>query len=250
MADQLKKIAFLVPKPGLSDAAFRKYWLETHGPTVAGSPGYGQWRLRYVQNHVLGKGPVGKEFPFAGMAEFLLPGTSPNEDAFSTTSIYRDRIAVDERNFIDMDRTVSMTVAEDVIRKGDGALKIVILWKRAPGLSRDDLRRRFAAEYVSAALASPGFADRIRGWSANHVVEGSFRLPGARPASAVVDFIEELWFESNAEMAAAFASANFAHRLSPLADRLFAADGRYSFQAREYVFFDEGRPVDPAPRGG
>ena len=66
-----KKIAFLVPRAGMTTAAFQAYWAGTHGPTVAGSPGYGQWRLRYVQNHVLGAGPVGGPFGFAGSGHLI-----------------------------------------------------------------------------------------------------------------------------------------------------------------------------------
>jgi uncharacterized protein (TIGR02118 family) len=250
VTDQFKKLAFLVAKPGLSDAAFREYWVTTHGPCVAGSPGYGQWRLRYVQNHVVGRGPVGEAFDFAGMAEFWLPGNSPNEDTFSTTPIYRDRIAVDERNFIDMERTVSMAAVEDVIREGRGPCKLVILSRRASGVTADDLRRRYATEYARAALASPGFGDRVRAWTVNRVVEGSYRLPGARPAVALaVDAVEELWFESEAEVNAAFNSAEYARRAAPIAGALFASEGRRSFVAREHVFFDRGRPVEPPPRG-
>ena len=94
--DTLKKIAFLVPRPGLSRDAFLRHWQFTHGPLVAGSPDYGKWRLRYAQNHVRGPGPVGRQFDFAGMAEFVLPGTSHNEDAFAQTSTYREHIAPDK----------------------------------------------------------------------------------------------------------------------------------------------------------
>ena len=55
MARQLKKIAFLVPRSGLSQEAFTRYWRETHGPLVAGSPGYGEYRRKYVQNHLVGR---------------------------------------------------------------------------------------------------------------------------------------------------------------------------------------------------
>ena len=61
MSEQYKKIAFLAPRPGLGDPAFRRYWRETHGPLVATSPGYAAYRQRYVQNHLIGPGPTGQE---------------------------------------------------------------------------------------------------------------------------------------------------------------------------------------------
>ena len=241
-----KKIAFLVPRAGMTTAAFQAYWAGTHGPTVAGSPGYGQWRLRYVQNHVLGAGPVGGPFGFAGMAMFWLPGDAPNEDTFATTAIYRDRIAVDERRFIDMERTVSMAAIEDIALPGSGATKLVILSRRAPGLDAATLSRRHAAEFVAAVHAAPAFVQRLVGWRANHVVEGSFRLPGARPAEALaIDLVEEMWFASPAALHAAFASADYTQHVAPVAARLFATGGRQSFVAHEAMFFD-GVPLTPA----
>ena len=74
MRQQLKKLAFLAPKPGTTDQAFVQHWREVHGPIVALTPGYAHWRWRYVQNHVRGPGPVGTDFPYRGMAAFWLPG--------------------------------------------------------------------------------------------------------------------------------------------------------------------------------
>ena len=245
MPEQLKKIAFLVPKPGIADEAFRTYWREIHGPLVAGSPGYSEWRQRYVQNHVLDRGPVGSPFEFAGVAEFWLPGNSPNEDEFSSTTIYRDRIHVDEMNFIDMERTVSMAALEEVVMAGRGDVKLVILSCRAPGLEQVDFRSRFASEYAGVALGDQDVHRRVRGWTVNHVIDGSFRLPGARPSLALpVDCIEEIWFDSVIEREAAFDSAGYARGSRSVAERLFSGNHRSSFLAEELVFFERGRPTE------
>ena len=247
--DQYKKIAFLVPRAGMDTAAFQAYWSGTHGPTVAGSPGYGSWRRRYVQNHVLGAGPMGEPFGFAGMAMFWLPGDSPNEDTFSATAIYRDRIAVDERRFIDMDRTVSMAAIEAIIDAGSGPAKLVVLSRRTPGVDAAAWRRRYSEEFVAAVRGATAFATQLAGWRVNHVIEGSFRLPGARPIGALaIDVIEEMWFASTAALHAAFESDDYAHHVAPAAAQLFAPDGRQSFLAHEAIFFD-GVPLTPPPAG-
>lgn len=227
-------------------AAFQAHWSGTHGPTVAGSPGYGQWRQRYVQNHVLGAGPVGEPLGFAGMAMFWLPGDAPNEDAFATSAIYRERIAVDERRFIDMERTVSMAAIEEIVVAGSGPAKLVILSRRAPGVDAAALRAHYREELCAALREAPEVAQRLAGWRLNHVVEGSFRLPGARQASALtIDVVEEIWFESPSALRDAFASSGYARRVAPVAARWLAAGGRQSFLAREAMFFD-GVPLDPA----
>ena len=234
----LKKIAFLTSRPGMSDPDFRTYWRGTHGPVVAGSPGYGAWRLRYVQNHVVEAGPVGSPFGFAGMAEFWLPGASPNEDTFSQTPIYRDRIRVDEVNFIDMDRTISMTATEQVVKAGSGKAKLVVLSKHARGGAAGGIERAYA-DHAAAALACPGFGDRVMGWTASHVVPGTFRLPGARSADALeVDCVEEVWFSDAAALDAAFASEAFRTAVAPARVELFDPAATSSFKAEEIVFFD------------
>lgn len=242
MADQFKKIAFLAPRPGLSQDAFGRYWRERHGPLVAGSPGYEAWRRRYVQNHIVAAGPLGGAVAFAGMAEFWLPGD--NEDEFAATAIYQDRIRVDEMKFIDMDHTVSMSAVEHVAKPGRGSVKLVVLARRAAGLSANEFRHRLMSAYVPAVLDEPQVGGCMRGWCLNLVVEGSFRLPGARAASALpIDCIEEIWFDSREQALAAFSSDGHARRVAPAAQRVFSPDGWQSFFAEELVFFDQGRPV-------
>lgn len=242
MSVQYKKVAFLAPRHGLREDAFRSYWREIHGPLVAGSPGYAAYRHRYVQNHVLGPGPVGDELAFAGMAEFWLPGD--NEDEFSSTPIYRDRIRPDEMEFIDMQGTVSMSALEQVLKPGRGPVKIVVLAGRATGVSTDYFRDRFASAFVETALKEQGFCDQLRGWSVDYVLEGSFRLPGGRPVTALqIDCIQNFWFDSDDAMKAAFAHLGVAQRVRAVSDSIFCAESWRSFKAEELVFFDHGRAM-------
>lgn len=236
MKDHVKKFALVVPKPGMPREVFQNYWRETHGPLVASSPGYADWRLRYVQNRVLGAGPIGTPFGFAGMAEFWLPGTSPNEDAFSSAPIYQERIRVDEQNFIDLDRTVSLGAFEHVLIPGSGNAKLVVLSSMGAGLSRSDFKTSYLAGH-KATLRNTSFAQRIRGWIVNHTIEGSFRLPGGRAAEPLpVDFIEELWFDTSDDLKAAVFAAAATDTAWSNEGNLFG--NRQSFVAEETVFFD------------
>jgi hypothetical protein len=221
--------------------AFRHYWREKHGRVVAGSPGYGEWRTRYVQNHVLQDGPIGGVFPFAGMAEFWLPGARPNEDAFATTAIYRERIKLDEQNFIDMDATISMSAFEQIACVGSASTKLVILARRAPAMLQRDFVSFNRAILTPAALAEAAFSSAVRGWTLSHVIEGSYRLPGGRETQALtVDCVHELWFDSLDDLHKCFED--------PAVQRLFeeatgqTGSGTSSFVAEEIVFFD-GRPL-------
>ncbi len=160
MANRLKKIAFLVRRPDLSHEQFTWHWREKHGPLVAQSAGYERYRVGYAQNHVLGRTAIGQAFPWSGMAEFWLPGEAPNEDDFSSTAIYRDRIAVDERLFIDMSSTVSMAATETQIVEGHGPAKVVIA---AVGLARNPSSGGLA--FAEDALSRCADLDQVvAGW--------------------------------------------------------------------------------------
>ncbi|SDR64371.1 conserved hypothetical protein [Rhizobiales bacterium GAS113] len=241
---QLKKIAFLVPRQGLTLADFSAYWRNVHGPVVAGSPGYGTYRRRYVQDHVGAAGPVGEAFAYAGMAEFWLPGATPNEEAFAASEIYRERIRVDEERFIDMGATLSMTALEQVARPGTGAVKIVIVSERATDLVPPANLDEASARFVDAALGASGFSASLRGWRIDHALAGSFRLPGARPAgSTAIDRVQSLWFDTLADARTAFGSPAYRNIVAPRERELLSRGRQFSFVANELVFFDRGEVV-------
>ena len=251
MQETFKKIAFLAPRPGMELPAFSAYWRSVHGPTVANAPGYAAYRTRYAQNHRIGDGPVGARFPYPGVAIFHLPSGGSNEAEFSRSSTYRAHIRVDELNFIDMDRTISMAATENVIRPGNGPIKVLIVAGRRDGMERAEFDRRLRDACAVAQREACGFTDRLAGWTVDHIVEGSFQLPGARPAHAfTADCIQELWFQTEQDIAEAFASVAYRTHIAPAFGDLFADVRLLSFRAEEIVFFDEGGPTAhaaPAP---
>ncbi len=185
MSNQLKKIAFLVKRADLGREDFERHWREVHGLVVSRSPGYSRYRIGYAQNHVLGDTPVGRPFPWSGMAEFWLPGDAPNEDDFSTTAIYRERIAVDERRFIDMEETISMSAVEYRLRPGSGPIKVVIV-VGAEGAATSDPGTLWAEESILRLGAA------VAGWTVNAVLPGTSRRPGARPSADLeIDSVHE-----------------------------------------------------------
>ena len=241
---QFKKIAFLMPRSGMGLAEFHAYWRGTHGPTVAGAPDYAAYRSRYAQNHRIGDGPVGASFPYPGVAIFHLPGAGSNEAAFSASATYRDHVRVDELNFIDVDRTVSMAATEHVLRVGTGPAKLLVVGAGRDGLDRAEFDRRL----LECCTAARSFAELALGWTLNLVVQGTLTLPGARPAEGfTVDFVQELWFASEDALASAYTVAAYREHLAPAERDLFAPGRLFSFRAREFVFFDQGRLVSPPP---
>ena len=215
-----KKIAFLAPRADLTREAFLLHWETIHGPVVASAPDYGRWRQRYVQNHIVGPGPLGEPPSFGGMAMFWLPGA--NEDDYGLSITYRDHVRPDELNFIDKDATVSMTEVEEIRTPGSGSVKLVVLVPRAHTVAGSGL-----------AVPSAG----VTGHRINHVVEGSMRLPGARTVSGPdIAQVHEIWMTSPG----ALAYDAFHRDATSLTG---GAEGTMvSFYARERVFFDDGKP--------
>ena len=241
----LKKIAFLTPRPGLSQAAFEEYWRDSHGPLVSRSPGYATYRRRYVQNQVLDNGLIGRRLSFAGVAEFWLP--SDNEEDFSATSIYRDRIRVDEERFIDFSATVSLTASETILLPGHGDCKLWLLSRRNPQWETGAFAAFWTNTVAAQLLQDPRFGPLLRGWQLNLSEAGSSRLPGAVPAADLGwDTLQILWFASRDAMFLALASGALQQTWQPLADHAAPINEPVSFVTRERVFFDQGQAVDPA----
>lgn len=233
----LKKIAFLAPRSGLSRDEFCRYWRDVHGSVVAGSPGYARYRRRYVQNHVAQRGPLGRPFAFGGIAAFWLPDQESNEEEFARSAIYRHRIRPDEENFIDMDRTLSMTATEQIARPGNAAVKLIVVSRRAEGLAQADFQDSLRSR-IPIALDASAFGKSLRGWTLNHLVEGSFRRPGARPIDPIdIDCVQELWFDSMSAASAALTSVSVG-AAAPFGADLCRPDALSSFFAEEIVFFD------------
>jgi len=228
MAMHIKKIAFLISRADLDLSAFRHYWEHTHGPLVGSSPGYATWRRRYVQDHPIRPGPGGGAFVFAGIAEFWLPHNAPREEEYVLSPIYRDRIAPDEDQFIDKGATLSLRAREQVLRAGQGPVKL-IQFGRWSGLVTDDIMAG-----LLAALSSGGLTDALRDWRVDHVVPGSTRLPTAETVSGLdLDYVETLRFDTEDDAIAHLNAASERRAMiygTPMTslfvrERVFVADG-------------------------
>ena len=80
----IKRISLLTRKPGLSEAAFSRYWREVHGPMVKRLPGV----RGYFQNHIVDRGhrhdlPSGDQ-PVDGVVEFWFDSVEAMDAAFAS----------------------------------------------------------------------------------------------------------------------------------------------------------------------
>lgn len=102
----IKLVACLRRKPGLSPEAFRRHWLEVHGPLIRSIPELVRHIRRYVQMH-----PSGATFaalatagdPFDGVAEMVFDDAESMARAFAEPE-YLARVRPDEESFLDLPR--------------------------------------------------------------------------------------------------------------------------------------------------
>ncbi|AMS45503.1 EthD domain-containing protein [Aminobacter aminovorans] len=197
MTANLKKIAFVSKREDLSQFEFERYWRSHHGPLLSSIPDYRDWRQRYLQNHIVGNGPLGNAFTYAGLAEFWLPGISSGESGFVATSFYKERIQPDEGNFTDADKTVAMTASEQIVIPGGGPVKIFVISKRISSITDDDFAKRLVTEYVYPIQNDSVLTSELRGWSIDLVMANSSYRPGAvKVDNDMADCVESFWFSN------------------------------------------------------
>jgi uncharacterized protein (TIGR02118 family) len=108
--EMVKVVFFFHRKPGMSPEAFRRYWLEQHGPLamkhIAGM-------RRYHQNHTLDSCYEGGEPAFDGLVEAWLDDV----DALNETEASGEHhfVRSDEENFLDLSRVTTMPTYEQLV---------------------------------------------------------------------------------------------------------------------------------------
>jgi uncharacterized protein (TIGR02118 family) len=208
---------FITRIRSLDDAAFHRYWRETHGP-IAGR--IKQLRM-YVQSHRV---PVSStNSPYDGEAEVMLESLDTLAELRKSTE-YLDGALADERNFIDLKRVEWMAAGDHVIVDGPiGPPMVKGVWqlKRMPGMALDEFRKYWIEVHGALGKALPG----VRRYVQSHLIDDAYLYAEPRH-----DGVAQLWFDSPDAMRAAFDSpagkalnADGANFIDPSSIRNFVA---------------------------
>jgi uncharacterized protein (TIGR02118 family) len=184
---------FITRKETLDEAAFHRYWRETHGP-IAGR--IKQLRM-YVQSHRISY--AGSNSSYDGEAEVLIDSLSVLAEMRKSPE-YLDGALADERNFIDLTRVEWMATQDHVIVEGPTGsqlVKGVYQLKRRDGMSLDDFRKYWIEVHGNLGSKLPG----LRRYVQSHLVDEAYLY--ARPH---FDGVAQLWFDDADAMRAAFES--------------------------------------------
>ena len=240
--DRARRMALLVPRDGWSLDGFWNYWRFNHGPLVATTPQYGQFRDFYAQNYVVGDGPIGRSFSYAGAAEALIP-TAPDLPPFATTDQFLSRILPDEEKFLNRSASIGLDLSDFVLIRGQGAVKLIVVSGRNSTLSHSEFRSAYL-RHGQQIRESSSLASRLRGWLVGFVESAPCEMSGRKLEQIPpIDCVETFWFDDLTDMA--FVCTQLDGPNSSLANLFSPA--RESFIAAEAVFFKDGLPQTPGP---
>ena len=217
---------FITRKSSMSDADFHRYWRETHGPIAGRIPQV----HRYVQSHRVAA--FGANSPYDGEAEVLIDSLEAMA-ALRRSPEYLDGALADERNFIDLTRVEWMVTRDHVVLDGPtGGNLVKGVWQLVikPGMTVEKFREYWLGVHGPMALKMPG----LRRYVQSHLIDEGYLYGTPR-----FDGVAQLWFDSAAAFAEAFASP---------AGRELMADGAVFIDGPKMTFFMAQEHIQIASR--
>lgn len=184
---------FITRKETLDDAAFHRYWSETHGPIVRRIQ---QLRM-YVQSHRIPY--AGSNSSYDGEAEGLIDSLDALAE-MRRSAEFIDGALADGSNFLDPARIEFMATRDHVIVEGPTGsplVKGVYQLKRRPGMALDEFRKYWIEVHGNLGSKLPG----LRRYVQSHLIEEAYLYAEPR-----CDGVAQLWFDSADAMRVAFES--------------------------------------------
>lgn len=197
----IHQLIFAAPKPGMSEEAFQRYWLDVHAVRYAS-------RIPQIRKYLIDtRIPLdGTDSPakWSGVAEIWLANEEEQLASLQTPEFLQGA-RLDEPNWAAFWRTVVLdTDAHELLAGpvgGDAAgVKLIVLVKRQEGLPLDEFRERSLDEQARFALEVPG----LRRYLQCHTRDGFYGI-----GEAVLDAAHLLWFDDADALAAAMQSPEY-----------------------------------------
>jgi uncharacterized protein (TIGR02118 family) len=214
----IKISELLTRKPGMSRVEFHDYWRSVHAPLVLGIPEIKHHNRRYVQCHT-----QSEWFPFLppggalydGIAEIWCDSLDVAHQLFREPK-FAELIAPDELQFLDVSKTITLVTEEPTVYERPGApltggVKLFELAMRRKGASRAGCLRYWRLEHRPLVRRSDEMLRQIRRYNQCHSVDDD--VSGVPPMR--YDGVAELWFESMAELDAAFSNQQYRDVVHP-----------------------------------
>jgi hypothetical protein len=191
----IKLICFVKKKPGLDRDAFRRHWLEEHGPLIRRTPELADPVLRYEQNHRLDndyeRAPDGYDGItmqwFAAMEDFV---------RFIKSQAYPELIAPDEAKFLDRTSLwmifagpANRPIVNEPARLAAG-VKLMAMLTKKPGLEPAVFRAHWRSPHGELFRDTPELARHVAAYEQHPRLDGDYiRDSGPGP-----DGLAEQWY--------------------------------------------------------
>ncbi len=185
----IHQFIFAYPRPGMTEAEFQRYWVEVHAVKFASK--IPQIRKYLVDTCIPIPGENGAEL-WDGVAEIWLANEKEQIESLQSKEFLQGA-RIDEPTWAAFWCTVVLDTTAHVILPGpaesrDSSLvKLLILAKRKEGLPLEVFRSKWLGAHAQKALELPGLRRYIQG----HVRDNFYAV-----GEAVLDCVEQLWFDS------------------------------------------------------
>lgn len=234
----IHQFIFAAPRPGMSEEAFQRYWLDVHAVRYAS-------RIPQIRRYMIDtRIPLpGETKPplWGGVAEIWLANAEEQLASLQTPEFLLGARA-DEPNWAAFWLTRGLdTNAHEILpgppeARDSGMAKLLVLSKRREGLPLPAFKDYCLGAHAARVLQVPGLRRYVQG----HVVEGYYSI-----GEAVLDCVEQLWFDNLDALLEACRSME--HQLVRADYRLFTEE-RYLHEmiVREHwIIGPEPRPYTP-----
>lgn len=185
----IHQFIFASPRPGMSEEAFQRYWVEVHAVRYAS-------RIPQIRRYLIDtRIPLpGETAParWSGVAEIWLANAEEQLASLQTPEFLLGARA-DEPNWAAFWLTAGLdTNAHEILpgppeTRDTGMAKLLMLSKRREGLPLQAFKDYCLGQHAALVLQVPGLRRYVQG----HVVDGFYSV-----GEAVLDCVEQLWFDS------------------------------------------------------
>jgi hypothetical protein len=227
----IHQFIFAYPRPGITEAEFQRYWLEVHAVQYASK--IQQIRRYLIDTRIALPGETGDPL-WCGVAEIWLKNEEEQLESLQSREFLQGA-RLDEPNWAAFWRTVVLdTTTHELLAESESRemVKLLVLSKRKEGLPREAFRSYCLGAHATKVMVLPGICRYQQGH-----VRDSFYAVG----EAILDCVEQLWFESLETALAARQSVQ--HEIMNADYRLFAEE-RYVHK----MLVQEHWIIGPKPR--
>ena len=243
------KLAVLLKRMnGMSFEQFDRYWDGTHGALVVGIPEYTRHVRRYSQAHIVdptydGAGMAWKRADFDGIAEVWFDNVNAMTTAFNEPR-FVELVGPDAAKFIDREAVAIMVTneIEKIPLNGTPKVKLAVVIKRREGMSFAEFDHYWNHLHGAIVTSVPEFTRHVRRyvqahWVSDYSGAGDNSKLATQWRRAPYDGIAELWFDSIADMVAAFNEPKFMEKIAPDDEKFVDAAHTQLFTLREIEKF-------------